>query len=455
MGKRFDFNYIIIGSGPAGSAVAFELAKSRQKVALVEGRFFGGSNLNTRDIPYDVALDFSHTFNKLNCYPEVSGQDLHFNFPTIPAHQLKTIISVGGNDKKIFEDAKITCIKGYANFLDKHTIAVNEKRYTAEYFIIATGSSLKTLEISGTDTVHYFTPETAIRIKQPPKYAAIVGGGSTGCEIAEYYAELGIKTLILETQEHLLPREDKEAGEVLANYFTNRLGITVLLNSKVVAIEEDSLSKRIIFRHENSEKLVRVDSIVLATGSQPNLDLGLENAGVNYKNTGIIVDKYFTTSAKNIYAIGDCLGYDSSTERAHQEGLALAANIVGRTKNLLNYSGFTRLTETMPEVAAVGLNEYDLLKRDRKYNKAIVKLNQVTASKIHNFDFGFVKLITDKSHHLIGATIVAPNAGLIASELALAIRHNLTALELASTPHIMNSYNYAIKLAAKELLKKK
>ena len=288
-------------------------------------------------------------------------------------------------------------------------------------------------------------------MRRLPKVVAVVGAGASGCEIAEYYAELGAKTLLFDMAEHILPREDIEVGTTLTNYFAQRIGITVLPNCRVVALEEDAISKRIIFRSEESEKTVRVDTIVLATGSQPNLDYGLENANVKYRATGIIVDKYFQTSAKNIYAIGDCLGQDSSTERARQEGLALANILITKSKTPLNYQGFTRYINTFPEVAVVGLNEYDLAKRDRKYKKCIVDFETLAISHIENFHYGFVKLITDKNNRLIGATVVAPNANLIAAELALAVRHGLTALELASTPHVFNSYSYAIKIAAKGL----
>ena len=455
MSKKYDFDYIVIGSGPAGSAAALNLARTKKRIAIVEGRFFGGSNLNTRDIPYATALGFSHAYSRIQSFPELQNQDFNLNFPTIPAHILKTIIESGGNNKKSYEDAGITCIQGFANFLDAHTIAVNDKRFTSSRFILATGSHLKANEISGTDLVKHLTPETAIKITRPPKAVAVVGGGSTGCEIAQFYADLGIKVILLESSERLLPREDQEVGNILTEYFARKLNITVLPNSKVVALEEDKFSKRVIFRHDNSEKMVRVDCIVLATGSQPNLDYGLENAKVKYKNTGIIVNKYFETSAKNIYALGDCIGQESSTDRATQEGLTLSKNLANKTKILINYHGFIRTVKTFPEVATVGMNEDDLLRRDRKYKKSIVKLGEIPASKIDNFDYGFIKLLADRNNHIIGGCIVAPHAELIASEISLAIRHNLTALELASAPHSTNNYSYLIKLAAKQLLAKK
>lgn len=454
VGKKYNYDFIIIGSGPAGSAVALTLAKSKKSIALVEGREFGGANLNTRDIPYGVSLGFSHTFKKLMNYPEIGGQEFHYNFPTIVAHQQYIVASLGSSSKELYEKAGITCIKGYANFLDPHTIAVGNDKYTAANFVIATGAKLKTSEISGLDTVNFLTPDTAIKVRRLPKFAFIVGGGPTGCEIAEYYAELGAKVLIMERSGHLLPREDKEVSAAITDYFTNELGIMVITNSKVVALSQEGNVKRVIFTTGKQEKMVRVDCVVLATGSEPVTDLGLENAKVKYKNTGILVNRSFQTSAKHIYAVGDCIGGDSSTERSEYEGTLLGANLRNKSKNLVNYSGFTRIIDTYPKVAVVGMNERDLDSRDRKYKKSVVFLKDLPASKLERLNYGLVKIIADKSDHIVGASVVAPHAELIAEEFAIAIRHRLTTLELASTPHVANSFNIAVKLAAKKLIKK-
>ena len=457
MGRKYNFDYIIIGSGPAGSTVALTLAKSKKlKIAIVEGKSFGGSNLNSRDIPYAVSLGFSHTFRKVASFPEIGKQTLRYNFPTIVAHQEYVVKLLGGDDKKVYEDAGITCIEGYAHFLDHHTIAVGKEEFTASKFVIATGAKLKTNEIAGLDTVNYLTPDTAIKVRRLPKLAFIIGGGPTGCEIAEYYAELGAKVIIMERASRLLPREDKEVGETITDYFTNKLGIMVITGSKVVAVAQEGNVRRVIFTTGQAEKMVRVDCIVLATGSEPNTDLGLENAKVKYKKAGILVNNLFQTSAKNIYAVGDCIvNGDSSTERAKYEGTVLGGNLLNRSKNLTNYSGFIRITDTYPKVATVGMNESDLQKRDKKGKKAIVYIKDLPISKTERMEHGFVKIITDKTNHIIGATIVAPNADLMAEEFALAIRHRLTALEIASTPHIANSWNSAIQATARKIIKKK
>lgn len=456
MGRKYDFNYIVIGSGPAGSTVALTLAKAKKRVALIEGKSFGGSNLNTRDIPYGVALDFAHTYHKISRLPEFNHQDLSFNFPTVIAHQLKAIIESGGNSEKSFEKAGVICIRGFANFLDNNTIAVGDQKFTANHFILATGSHLDVSSIAGTEAVNYLTPDTALKTRRLPKAVLVVGGGSTGCEIAEYYAKLGAKTLIAEKSSRILPKEDPEASQTLTDHFTNDLGITVLTDCKVVAIEQDDLSKRVIFQNNHTEKMVRVDCIILATGNKPNLDCGLENTGVKFQKTGALkIEKSFQTSAKNIYAVGDCVNDESSTERAEYEGRLLASNLINKTKNIANYKGFARTTGTSPAIVTIGSNEVELKKSKRKYKKAIIYLSDISASKIYSNHHGFVKLLADRSGHIIGGCIVSDHAEDMAGEISLAIRHHLTALELASTPHIANHFNYAIQLVAKKLIANK
>lgn len=457
MGTKYNFDYIIIGSGPAGSTAALILARSKsKKIALVDGATFGGNNLNTRDIPYGVSLGFSHTFHRLARYPEINSHDLHYNFPTVVAHQEHVVSFMQNHNAERYKKARLKLIEGDANFLDAHTIAVGDKKYTAARFIIATGARPSVADIVGTNTVKYFTPETALKIRRLPRFAFIVGGGSTGCEIAEYYAELGAKVLIMEEADRLLPREDPEVSETMSEYFA-KLGIMVITGSKVVAIENDGKFRRVIFRAKGQEKMVRVDCIVLATGSEPNLDrLGLENAGVKYKKSGILVNKLFQTSAKNIYALGDCTGVAaSSTERAEYEATVLATNLRSRTKNTVNYSGFLRLTDTYPRIAAVGPTEEALKKQGKKYKKVIVDFKDLPVSKLERLNYGFVKVLADKSNHILAATVVAPQADLMAEEFALAIRHHLTALEIASTPHVANGWNAAIKLATRRIVKKR
>lgn len=454
MRKKFGFDYIILGSGPAGSTAALNLAGSKKRIGVVEENFFGGSDLAGRDLPYLVALDFAQSFHKVANSPELTGQDLSFNFPTIANRKARISSAMSQITKKELESKGIACIKGHANFLDAHTIAVGKQQFTSANFILATGSRPKTKQIFGLDQVNYLTPDTIFTLRRLPKAVLVIGGGSTGCETAEYFAKLGAKVLLMEQKDRLLPREDVDVSETMTNYFSKNLHVMVLPNYKVVALEKAKNETKVVFSNNRREKSIHIECVVLATGSTPALDYGLENAGVSYNEKGIIVNKLFSTSAKNIFAIGDCVGGESSTSRATYEGFILANNLKNKSKNLINYQGFTRLTGTSPAIATVGLNELELKAKKRKYKKAVTPLSIIPLSKIDNIP-GFVKLLSDSSNHILGATVVSPHAAYLIQEIALAIRHNLSAIEIASTPHPVNSFSYAVRIAAKKLIETK
>ena len=163
------------------------------------------------------------------------------------------------------------------------------------------------------------------------------------------------------------------------------------------------------------------------------------------------MEKTLQTTAKNIYAAGDVAGGDSAAELANYEGGLAAANMLGRNKNMVNYDGFTRIVNTDPQVATVGMNEDDLTKRDIKYNKAMLPLSAVTASTVSDFKLGFLKLLSNPQGKILGATMMAPDAAASLQEIALCIRHGLSVLEVASTPHPNSEWNELIRLAAKKL----
>lgn len=399
MGKH-DFDYIIIGSGPAGRRAAKNLAKAKKSVAIVEMGPLGGAELNTRDLPYKIALDFADTYHNLMTSSAAGHNSHHFNLPTLTAHIDATIKKVSEQIKSDLDKLGIKVINGFAHFIDSHTIAIGDQEYTASNFILATGSKLKVHEIAGLDSVDFMTPDDALKIRKLPKYIFIVGGGTTGTELAEFFANLGVGVIIMERSPHLLPREDEEIAEILTEHLTADLGVNVITGAKVLQITEDNMSKIVIFMSGSGKKMVRVDSIIVATGSEPFLDYSLENADVDYKKSGIVTDKYFNTTAKNIFAIGDCLGgHDSSAERAKYEADILTENLLHRSKTSPKYNNLVRAVHTHPAIATLGLNERDATAHDQSYKKSTTQIKD-----------GLIKTLTDRSGRFVGSTVIAPNA---------------------------------------------
>jgi pyruvate/2-oxoglutarate dehydrogenase complex dihydrolipoamide dehydrogenase (E3) component len=265
-------------------------------------------------------------------------------------------------------------------------------------------------------------------------------------------AIFGTKVYIIEKEDRLLPNQDAEVGELMERVLREQKGITTLAKTDVLSVTKDRLAKRVIVSRGGVEKSVRVDEILIAAGRAPNVDLGLENAMVKYTPEGIEINEYLQTSAKHIFAAGDVLGHNEHTHSALLESRIAANNILHKTKAVPDYTATPKVIFTYPGIASVGLNEGECLSRKLEINKAIAPLNSVSRSNTADFRDGFVKIITNKKGIVLGATVVAPHAGEMIHELALAVKYKLTADNIAQTPHAFLSWSEAIRVAAAKLV---
>lgn len=451
--SKYDYQYVVIGSGAAGSAAALLSAGLGFRTAIVESDRWGGSTLNYRDIPYGAALGFGQEYAQAVAGSRfgMSSANLRYNYPTVLNWQATAVRRAGGGNRKVFENAGIECLHGFAQFIGPHEIALGNKQISSEKFLIATGTDIAVNGIVGIDTVNCWSPNTALRMAKLPKTLAVIGGGSTGCELAEYFASLGVQVALFEAQDRLLPREDTEASEVMEKHLRDRFGVKLLPHSRVIALEQDANGQNVVFIRGGQEKSLRVAAIVIATTQEPTTDMGLENAGVKYSHRGIDVNQNLRTTNGHIWAAGDVVGGESSTEKAAYEGKLATMNALKGAGNIVNYTGFVRMTDTLPKVAKVGLNETECTQIKQKYKSAIVPLDATSASNTNDFRDGFVKILINPKEQIIGATVVSPDADLVIQEICLAIRSGLKAADLAATPHVATSWSEAVRLAAREL----
>ena len=216
-------------------------------------------------------------------------------------------------------------------------------------------------------------------------------------------------------------------------------------------IEKKGLQKKITVSRADNEKTFNVDEILVAAGKEPNVDIGLENAGVKYTAKGVETNDHLQTNVKHIFAAGDVTGRDRVTHTALLESQVVANNMFNREKITPDYSATPEILFIHPSVATVGLSEDDCNKRDLNINKSVAPLNIIARSNTSDFQDGFVKIITNKKGVILGATIVAPHAGEIIHELALAVKYGLTAAQVAATPHAFLSWSEAVRVAASKL----
>lgn len=451
----FDYDLIVIGSGAGGSAAATIAARAGKRVAIVEETVFGGESPNWSDIPTKALLHVARIFDEARHASRfgLRTSTLGYNYPSIRTWKELAVKRTGAaNNRRFYENNAISAFNGKAHFLTPHEITVNRRHLSAAQFLIATGSSWVAPKIQGLDEIEYFTPRTILETLRPPKSLFIIGGGQYGVEIAQLMASFGTKVYIAEQASRLLPHQDPEVGELIERVLTEQKGATILTHSRVLSVVKEGLGKKVLITRGSVEKHVKVDEILVATGRMPNVDLGLENASVAYTPKGIEVSEHLQTSVKHIYAAGDVLGRESHTHSALLESRVAAHNMFERTKVPIDYTATPSVIFTTPEVAQVGLTEDDCRRRDLAVNKAVAPLSIIARSNTTDFRDGFVKLITDKKGVILGGTIVAPHAAELIHEIGLAVKYNLTAAQLADTPHAFLSWSEAIRVAAQKLV---
>lgn len=452
--NTFDYDLIVIGSGAGGSAAATIAARAGKRVAIIEEDTFGGDSPNWGDIPTKALLHAAHLYDEARHGSRfgLRTSTLGYNYPSIRAWKELVVKRTGAaNNRKYYESHSIAAFQGKAHFLTPHEISVNRRHLSAAQFLIASGSSWAVPSIQGLADVSYFTPRSILEAIRPPKTLFIIGGGQYGVEIAQLMATFGTKVYIAEKASRLLPHQDPEVGETIEHFLHEQKGVTVLTHSRVLSVTKEGLGKNILISRGGTEQHIRVDELLVATGREPNVDFGLENASVQYSGKGIEVNEFLQTSTKHIYAAGDVLGRESNTHSAILESRVAAHNMFERTKVSPDYTGTPRVIFTSPEIAQVGLTEDDCRRRDKAINKAIAPLSIIARSNTADFREGFVKIITDKRGVIIGATIVAPHAAELIHELGLAVKWQLTAAQLAETPHAFLSWSEVIRVAAQKL----
>ncbi len=452
MGKKqtYDYDLLVIGSGGGGSVAAEISNRAGKRVAVVERAEMGGECPNWGCVPTKSLLHAAGIYDAARHGQAfgIRGATLGYNYPSIKAWKDLAVHRTGTwQGKKIYEGQGLHVITGDAHFLSPHEISVNRKHYTAENFLLATGTHDFIPPIEGLDEAGYITFREAANLTRPPKSLFVIGAGPIGCEFADLFSTFGTKVYLGDITPRLLIKYDQEVGQLVRQVFEERRGMTILMNTKVMKVTKEGLSKRVHYQQGHEMKSVKVDEVLIASGKLANVDLGLENAGVEYTPKCILVNDFMQTSAKHIYAAGDVAGPYQFTHTAIYQSRIVAHNLWHKNKVATDYRAVPTCIFVTPEVASVGMTEDECIKRDMKYRTALAPVSIIGRANTSNVDEGFVKVITQPDGTLIGAAIVSPRAGEMVHELTLAIQYELTAQEVAATIHAFPTWSEAVRIA--------
>jgi pyruvate/2-oxoglutarate dehydrogenase complex dihydrolipoamide dehydrogenase (E3) component len=451
MNSRYDL--VVLGGGTAGLIASLYAARVGARVALVErAEQPGGDCLFTGCIPSKSLIASARLAHEMRTAGRVGLEpaDPKVDFARVMDRVQEVIRQAGVRDTaEHLESQGVEVVQALGRFERPGVVEAEGRQLRFRAAIIATGSRPALPPIPGLREARFLTNETVFDLRELPPRLTILGGGATGCELAQAFARLGSRVELLEAEQTLLPGEDPDAGRFVADTLTGE-GVTVHAGAAVTRVEPTGSAAGALVV---GARRIEYERLLVALGRQPASDgIGLENVGVETDSRGFVkVDARLRTTGDRIWAAGDAVGRMYFTHVAGHQGLTAMANALFRARRAFDYSAVPRVIFTDPEVSSIGLTEAEA--RDRPGRDPLVLRHDyaesdraLTAGTAH----GFAKLVTGRGGRLLGATLVAPAAGESIAELAALVRRGGTAADLSQAIHAYPTYSEGPARAAEQ-----
>jgi pyruvate/2-oxoglutarate dehydrogenase complex dihydrolipoamide dehydrogenase (E3) component/uncharacterized membrane protein YdjX (TVP38/TMEM64 family) len=454
--KKFDRNLIVIGAGAGGLVTAYIAATVRAKVTLIEAHKMGGDCLNTGCVPSKALIRSARLAQEIRTAADYGLEpgEPRFDFRALMERVHGVIETIAPADSvERYTELGVDVRLGHARIVDPWTVEIDGKdRLTARSIVIAAGAEPFVPDIPGLAEAEYLTSDTmwdALRGRDElPRRIVIVGGGPIGTEMAQAFARLGAEVTQVESGPRILSNEDAEVSHFIAGILREE-GVNVLTHHEAVRCE----GKTLIVRAEGTESTVPFDEIIVAVGRKARLGgYGLEELGIETDKT-ILTNDYLETVYPNIFAAGDVAGpYQFTHFAAHQAWYAAVNALFGTFRKFrTDYSALPWATFTDPEVAHVGHSEATARSEGIAYEVVRYDLGHLDRAVAEGANRGFVKiLVVPGKDRILGATIVAANAGEMLAEYVLAMKHKLGLNKILGTIHSYPTMSEANKYAAGE-----
>ncbi len=320
----------------------------------------------------------------------------------------------------------------------------------ADAVLVATGAAPRTLPTAQPDGERILTWEQVYDLDEVPSHLVVVGSGVTGAEFASAYLSLGIEVSLVSSRDRVLPGEDADAAAVLEDVLTRR-GMNVLSKSRMASVERHGDTVTVTL---TDGRTVEGSHCILALGSVPNTGgIGLEEAGVQLDDAGFVhVDRVSRTTARGVYAAGDCTGVLMLASVAAMQGRIAMWHFLGDAVAPLDLTQVSSNVFTSPEIATVGWSQRAVDAGEVQADQVMLPLAGNPRAKMQGVHDGFVKLFCRPGTGVIeGGVIVAPRASELIHPLTLAVAERLTADQLAHAFTVYPSMSGSVAEAARRM----
>jgi len=450
----FDYDVLVIGSGPGGYVAAIRAAQLGLKTACAEAReTLGGTCLNVGCIPskamlhaseyYDAAANGAFAKLGIKVKPELDLDTMH-------GQRKDAVKQLTGGIEFLFKKNKVEWLKGYASFEGANRVKVGGRIVTAKNIVIATGSSVTPLPGVEIDQKVVVDSTGALELAKVPGHMVVIGAGVIGLELGSVWRRLGAKVTCVEFLDQILPGFDGEVRKECNKIFKKQ-GIEFKLSTKVTGVKVNGGKATLTVEPAKggASETLEADCVLVSIGRRPNTEgLGLDKIGLQLNNRGQIeTDHDFRTKVAGVWAIGDVIPGPMLAHKAEDEGIAVAENIAGLT-GIVNHDVIPSVVYTMPEIAGVGLTEEQAKEKGEVKVGKFPMLANSRAKTNHEPD-GFVKVVADaKTDRVLGVWCIASVAGTMIAQAAQAMEFGATSEDIAYTCHAHPTHSEALKEAA-------
>lgn len=440
----YEFDVVVIGSGPGGYVAAIRAAQLGARVACVEKKAseWGGTCLNWGCIPTKALIA---SVERLTAVREaarmgVTTGEVGFDFTKITDRKDKVVSTLRGGVEALLKSNHVERVLGLARLSGANTVRVTAadgavRDLTTRNVIVATGGEPIRPPIPGLEGDGVWTSNEAVRTTTVPASILLIGGGAIGLEFAYVFNALGAKCTVVEMMPEILPLADSDVSSELRKCLT-RQGIQFKLETKVVKADRTADGFSVTVESAKGAEVVQAAVVLVGVGRRPvTRDLGLEEVGIELNRGAIVVNDQMQTNVAGVYAIGDVTGKYLLAHVASHQGIVAAENAMGHTAKM-SYHAVPSPVFTEPELATVGLSEAQA--RDAGHDVVVGKFpfRPLGKAMAMGQQDGLVKVISERKYgEVLGVQMVGPHASDLIHEAVAAMNLEATVDELTNMIH--------------------
>lgn len=447
----------IIGGGPGGYEAAHVAARLGAQVTIVERDGWGGSTVLTDCVPSKTLIATSDLITEIEGSSELGVEvpsEIHADLAAVNARVKRLALAQSGDIEQRLARDNVGRIIGTARIESPGVVVATtekgEQRIEADAILLATGAHPRVSEDAKPDGQRILTWEQVYELTELPEHMIVVGSGVTGAEFASAYNGLGARVTLVSSRDRVLPGEDADAANVIEDVFKRR-GMEVMGRSRMQSVRREADR---VFVTLTDGRVVEGSHCLLALGSIPNTEgLGLENAGVELGDGGFIqVDKVSRTTARGVYAAGDCTGVLMLASVAAQQGRIAMSHLLGDAVRPLDLGKVASNIFTAPEIATVGLSQVKIEESGLQADIATIPLSSNPRAKMQGVHDGFVKLFSRGGMGvIIGGVVVGPRASELIHSVSLAVSASLTVDQMAEAFTVYPSMSGSVAEVARRM----